>query len=53
MRKYEEPKLNEVAFDVEDIIQTSNGLTAGGNAQVPGTGVIVPIPEQTDLDSEY
>ncbi len=55
MSKYEAPRIDVIEFEVTDIIQTS-GLTNGGNASIPGTGVIVPIPGQastTSLDDNY
>ena len=55
MNKYETPRIDVIEFEATDIIQTS-GLTNGGNATIPGTGVIVPIPSQTSttsLDDNY
>lgn len=53
MRNYESPKINIVEFEATDVITTSGILTPGGNAQVSGTGVIVPIPGATALDNQY
>ncbi len=55
MNKYEAPRIDVIEFEATDIIQTS-GLTNGGSATIPGTGVIVPIPGQnstTSLDNNY
>ncbi len=53
MRNYEEPRLDIIELEAKDIIQTSGILTPGGDAQIPGTGVIVPIPGASALDSTY
>lgn len=56
MRNYEAPRIDVVEFEASDVITTSGGgLIPGGNASVPGTGVIVPIPgaTATGLDGEY
>ena len=55
MRNYESPKIDIVEFEAADVITTSGGgtLIPGGNAQIPGTGVIVPVPGASALDSKY
>ena len=54
MSNYEAPRMNLLAIEADDIIQTSGTLIPGDDVGVGGSGVVIPgIPGQVSMDDTY